>query len=153
MIFEFVKSAGEKMMNFFTNENSNDEKATKINEFVNKLGFEATNFSVTVNDDVATLCGECADAGIKEKMIVAVGNVEGIAKVEDKMTVTAGVTDAPVFYTVKSGDTLSKISKNYYGDPMKYNAIFEANTPMLSHPDKIYPGQTLRIPGGNTTVA
>ena len=50
------------------------------------------------------------------------------------------------FHTVMRGDTLSKIAKNFYGDAMKYPLIFEANKPMLSHPDKIYPGQVLRIP-------
>jgi len=50
------------------------------------------------------------------------------------------------FYTVVSGDSLSKIAKEYYGNAMKYPVIFEANKPMLSHPDKIYPGQVLRIP-------
>jgi nucleoid-associated protein YgaU len=45
-----------------------------------------------------------------------------------------------------SGDTLSKISKANYGDPNKYMTIFEANKPMLSDPNKIYPGQVLRIP-------
>ena len=50
------------------------------------------------------------------------------------------------YYTVVSGDTLSKISKNAYGDAEQVQKIFEANTPMLKHPDKIYPGQVLRIP-------
>lgn len=156
MIFDFVKSAGEKMMNFFTNDQSNEEKATQINQFVSKLGLDVNNFTVEVNDDQAKICGEACDAATKEKTIIAVGNVEGIAKVEDHLTVPAAVeatVEAPVFYTVKSGDTLSKISKSYYGDPMQYNTIFEANTPMLSHPDKIYPGQTLRIPGTSSTVA
>lgn len=49
-------------------------------------------------------------------------------------------------YTVQKGDTLSAIAKKHYGDASKYNAIFEANKPMLTHPDKIYPGQVLRIP-------
>lgn len=49
-------------------------------------------------------------------------------------------------YTVKSGDTLSKISKEMYGDANKYPKIFEANKPMLTDPDKIYPGQVLIIP-------
>ena len=49
-------------------------------------------------------------------------------------------------YEVKSGDTLSKIAREFYGDAMKYPAIFEANKPLLSDPDKIYPGQVLRIP-------
>jgi len=49
-------------------------------------------------------------------------------------------------YTVKAGDTLSKISKEMYGDANQYQRIFEANQPMLKDPDKIYPGQMLRIP-------
>jgi nucleoid-associated protein YgaU len=54
---------------------------------------------------------------------------------------TAGGT-----YTVQKGDTLSKISKQYYGDPNKYNRIFEANRDQLKDPDKIFPGQVLKIP-------
>ena len=50
------------------------------------------------------------------------------------------------FYTVQSGDTLSKIAREFYGDAGKYPRIFEANKPMLKDPDKIYPGQMLRIP-------
>lgn len=49
-------------------------------------------------------------------------------------------------YTVKSGDTLWKIAQQMYGDGSKYPVIFEANTPMLEDPDRIYPGQELVIP-------
>ena len=45
-----------------------------------------------------------------------------------------------------SGDNLSKIAKKFYGDANKYPVIFEANKPMLKDPNKIYPGQNLRIP-------
>ena len=53
---------------------------------------------------------------------------------------------AAPFYTVRKGDTLSAIAKRHYGDANAYNSIFEANRPMLDHPDRIYPGQVLRIP-------
>jgi nucleoid-associated protein YgaU len=49
-------------------------------------------------------------------------------------------------YTVKSGDTLWKISQEMYGNGSKYMKIFEANTPLLENPDKIFPGQELTIP-------
>ena len=49
-------------------------------------------------------------------------------------------------YTVKSGDTLSGIAKEVYGNAGKYQQIFESNRPMLKDPDHIYPGQVLRIP-------
>ena len=82
----------------------------------------------------------------REKVILALGNVEGIASVADNIAVSNPEPES-TFHEVKSGDTLSKIAKEVYGDPMKYPAIFEANKPMLDHPDKIYPGQILRIPG------
>jgi nucleoid-associated protein YgaU len=53
---------------------------------------------------------------------------------------------ASQFYTVQKGDTLSKIAREFYGEASKYPQIFEANKPMLKDPDKIYPGQMLRIP-------
>ena len=58
----------------------------------------------------------------------------------------AGPASAPRTYTVQSGDTLSKISKQYYGDANKYMKIFEANKDKLKDPDKIQPGQVLVIP-------
>ncbi|HEY0503236.1 MAG TPA: LysM peptidoglycan-binding domain-containing protein [Lysobacter sp.] len=49
-------------------------------------------------------------------------------------------------YTVEKGDTLSHISKQFYGKASKWNAIFEANRDQLDDPDKIFPGQVLKIP-------
>ena len=58
------------------------------------------------------------------------------------------VEDTTIFanHTVKSGDTLGKIAKHYYGNAMKYTAIFDANTNILKNPDVIHPGQELVIP-------
>ncbi|CCP06351.1 hypothetical protein BN440_1307 [Erwinia amylovora MR1] len=72
--------------------------------------------------------------------------MKGISSVDDKVTTSAPAANESEYYTVKSGDTLSAISQSVYGDASQYNKIFEANQPMLSHPDKIYPGQKLRIP-------
>ena len=85
------------------------------------------------------------DQATREKILLCCGNVHAVEHVNDQMTVAAPAAEAR-YYTVKSGDTLSKISKDMYGDANHYNLIFEANRPMLSNPDKIYPGQTLRIP-------
>jgi len=87
----------------------------------------------------------CLSQEAKEKILVAVGNISGIASVDDQVK-TATPATASQFYTVKSGDTLSAISKQVYGNANLYNKIFEANKPMLKSPDKIYPGQVLRIP-------
>ncbi|HSL21336.1 MAG TPA: LysM peptidoglycan-binding domain-containing protein [Vicinamibacterales bacterium] len=56
-------------------------------------------------------------------------------------------TSAQRTYTVKSGDTLSRIAKEFYGDAQAYTRIFDANRDQLSDPDKIRPGQVLKIPG------
>jgi nucleoid-associated protein YgaU len=92
-----------------------------------------------------TVRGIAADQATREKIVLCCGNVHGVESVTDELSVIEEVAAAQ-YYTVVSGDNLSKISKQFYGNPNKYMLIFEANKPMLSHPDKIYPGQMLRIP-------
>ncbi|MED5752237.1 peptidoglycan-binding protein LysM, partial [Enterobacter hormaechei] len=82
--------------------------------------------------------GEVASQEEKEKILLALGNVAGVSSVEDKITVAQAAPEAR-FVTVKKGDTLSAIAKAEYGNANAYMKIFEANKPMLSHPDKIYP--------------
>ncbi len=150
-IFSFIKNAGAKVFGIGkTTEEEAAEKAGKLIEAVNTLNLSVADLAVTVEDDKATVTGEAADLATKEKVVLVVGNTEGIASVEDNMTVAEveeiKEEEMAQFHTVVSGDTLGKIAKNFYGDAMKYPVIFEANKPMLSHPDKIYPGQVLRIP-------
>jgi nucleoid-associated protein YgaU len=102
------------------------------------VGFDAPSATVTV-------AGTVPDQATKEKVLLCCGNVAGVAAVNDMLTVNAPEPESQ-WHTVVSGDNLSKISKKFYGDPNKYPVIFEANKPMLKHPDKIYPGQLLRIP-------
>lgn len=148
-LFTFIKDAGAKLFGGKTSAEKEAEsealKAEKIAELVHGLDLGIDGFSVKVDDDKAFVGGTAPSQAVREKVILAAGNVEGIATVEDNISVEAPEPEAE-FYTVKSGDSLSKIAKHFYGDAMKYPAIFEANKPMLSDPDKIYPGQTLRIP-------
>ena len=102
------------------------------------IEFDGASGSVTVS-------GVAADQATKEKILLCCGNVNGVEKVNDMMTVTAPA-DESKYHTVVRGDTLSAIAKTYLGNANAYTKIFEANKPMLSHPDKIYPGQMLRIP-------
>lgn len=108
------------------------------------------DLSINVYDDKASISGEAIDLATKEKVVLVVGNTEGIATVEDLMTVAEveeiAEEEMAQFHTVVRGDTLGKIAKEFYGNSMKYPVIFEANKPMLEHPDRIYPGQVLRIP-------
>ena len=150
-IFSFIKNAGAKVFGIGkTTEEEAAEKSTKLRDAIATLELEVSDLGIEVNDDKVTLTGEAADLATKEKVVLVVGNTEGIASVEDNMTVAEVevIEEAAMaqFHTVERGDSLSKIAKEYYGDAMKYPVIFEANKPMLTHPDKIYPGQVLRIP-------
>lgn len=93
-----------------------------------------------------TVSGAAADQQTREKIILCCGNVQGVAHVNDQISVAEGAMDESQWYTVQRGDTLSRIAQDFYGDANSYPVIFEANQPMLTHPDKIYPGQMLRIP-------
>lgn len=126
---------------------ANREAATAIEKYINSMGLTATGLTVTYDGATATakVYGVAKDQATKEKIILSAGNVHGIAAVDDNMTVDQSEPESQ-FYTVVKGDTLSKISKQFYGDANQYQKIFEANKPMLTHPDKIYPGQNLRIP-------
>ena len=124
---------------------NNRRRAMGLVKMLESHGFEIEDLSVRVDGDEATVSGKVADQATKEKVLLAVGNTAGVARVEDKLEVSAA-EPAAQFHTVVGGDTLSGIAKQYYGDAMKYPVIFEANKPMLTDPDKIYPGQVLRIP-------
>jgi nucleoid-associated protein YgaU len=149
-LFSFIKNAGAKVFGIgkTTAEEATEAAAEKANKLVNAveaLGFAVVDLDITVVDDLATVYGEAENQATREKVILVVGNTEGIASVDDRMTTAVQEPEAQ-FHTVVRGDTLGKIAKTYYGNAMKYPVIFEANKPMLTHPDKIYPGQVLRIP-------
>ncbi len=124
---------------------ANEAAASKMIETVSALGIEVENMNVVIDGELATVTGVTSDQSSKEKAVLVVGNTEGIGQVDDQIIVNNPEPEA-TYYTVEKGDYLSKIAKEVYGDAMKYPVIFEANKPMLSDPDKIYPGQVLRIP-------
>jgi nucleoid-associated protein YgaU len=150
-LIDFVRAAGEKIFGSGEAAATKDEtvlskRSTALEEHVRKQGLPVDDLKIKVAEDVAYLKGKVATQEVREKVILVVGNVEGIARVDgDRLAVVTPAPEAK-YYTVVKGDTLSKIAKQAYGDANKYPAIFEANKPMLKHPDKIYPGQVLRIP-------
>jgi nucleoid-associated protein YgaU len=109
------------------------------------LSVQALSVAFDAHSGQATVSGQAQDQSTKEKVLLCCGNVHGVLQVNDNMSVDQA-TQASQFYTVESGDTLSAIAKEHYGNANEYMKIFEANKPMLKHPDKIYPGQMLRIP-------
>ena len=135
-LFNFLKRAG-KSLGLGADEAPTPEMLQKE---VADLGLDAKGAEITVDGDKVTVSGGSLSAEEREKLILAVGNVEGVATVE------AAEADTAVFHAVEKGDTLSAIAKKTLGNANRYPEIFEANRPMLSHPDKIYPGQVLRIP-------
>ena len=164
-LFDFVKSAGEKLLDL----NPAKQAADVLIEHVRKFKLGGDDLKVERDGGKVTVHGRARDQEEKEKIILALGNVEGVEQVQDVIFIDPSDTgpaprppskDEPnpipgtpapaavesTFHTVEKGDTLSAISKKVYGNANLYNRIFEANRPLLSNPDKIYPGQVLRIP-------
>ena len=146
----FNTDAGNPLFSNFTGNSPETEnlKASELLAFIKKLGLTYKNIKLTTRGSQVILDGEVEKQEDAEKIALAVGNVKSVASVDNNMTVTSAGRPAQ-YHTVASGETLSKIAGKYYGDVQKYNIIFEANKPMLTDPDKIYPGQVLRIPAVN----
>lgn len=162
-LLSFIKEAGQKLFNRPDSQPAqasspaapsqenvaelNRKAGEAIEAYVQeqKLGIEALAVRFEGATGKVTLNGQAPSQEASEKAALCCGNVQHVASVENLISV-AQQSPAAQFHDVAKGDTLSAIAKKYYGDANKYNAIFEANRPMLTHPDKIYPGQKLRIP-------
>ena len=163
-LFDFVRDAGEKI--FGKDDDKPKAKAgapapqaappktgptwdeireKALTQLIERHGFGVSGLAIDVAGERVTIKGRVPTQEVREKVILVLGNTAGIAQVDDQLEVERKEPEAQ-FYTVKAGDTLSKIAKQYYGNANKYPTIFEANRPMLQNPDKIYPGQVLRIP-------
>lgn len=169
-LFSFLKNAGSKIFNTkpvptprstaanarLADETAEDnarraadvarkQKIIVLKGVINSLGLDVEDLEVDFYEDTVTVYGKVDSQSEKEKVILSLGNVAGVAAVDDRMIVDKPAAEA-TFYEVRKGDSLSKIAKRQYGNAMKYPVIFEANKPMLKDPSKIYPGQMLRIP-------
>ncbi|MEM9529810.1 MAG: peptidoglycan-binding protein LysM [Pseudomonadota bacterium] len=164
-LFSFVRDAGAAI---FGNDEESNEQATPTRSFASRLrdhGIDPEGVYFDRKGPHVKVEGQVADQETKEKIVLILGNVQGIDTVEDLLQVAdnggvATPAEAPATdgadatpedwqadtYTVQPGDTLGGIAQKLYGAASKYMVIFEANTPMLEDPNKIYPGQVLRIP-------
>ena len=154
-LISFIQEAGEKLFNRPKAAPAGPDVAAlnatagaAIEKYVASQGLKADGLDIKYDGatQTVTVAGVAPDQATKEKIVLCCGNVAAVAKVNDMLTVADGGGQASTYREVKSGDTLSKIAKEAYGDANAYMKIFEANKPMLSNPDKIYPGQLLRIP-------
>lgn len=146
-LFDFAKDMGKKLFD------SDDEAPAKIKDALESDNPGISGLDVAYADGKVSLSGKAASAEAMEKAVLMAGNVKGVTDVDvsalDSPTAEAGV----VYYTVQSGDSLSKIAKEFLGDAMAYPTIFEANREVIKDPDLIYPGQKIRIPGAGTATA
>jgi nucleoid-associated protein YgaU len=142
--FDFLRGSGKQV----------ELKPETLKAEISEIGYNANAYEVLVDEGKVTVRGMAGSQEEREKVILALGNVEGVEKVEDQIAIQAvatlpGANPPQVesrFHTVQPGDTLSKIAREVYGDANAYMTIFTANNPMLKDPDKIYLGQVLRIP-------
>jgi nucleoid-associated protein YgaU len=139
-LWNFVKETGSSWFGGKAKADTPPD-AAEIKAEMEKIGIDTKGVEIKVDGDKVVVEGTAVTPEMKEKIIVAAGNVQGVAQVE-----AASDGPEPVFHVVQKGDTLSAIAKATLGKASRYPEIFEANRPMLSDPDKIYPGQTLRIP-------
>lgn len=144
-IFDFLRDKGQKLEEEAKAQLEDAQRGAAIAGVVTRLGLNVDDLKVDYADGTVTVHGTVPSQADREKVILAIGNIQGVAAVDDRIAVVTPAPEAKM-YTVQRGDSLSKIAKEFYGDAMKYPQIFEANQPMLTDPDKIYPGQVLRIP-------
>jgi nucleoid-associated protein YgaU len=149
-LFSFSKNAGAKpaepaKSTTFSADAMKKSKTDAMMKAVNDLHLPVKDISLVINDDEVTVYGTAETQVARDLVVLTLGNNMGVRSVDDRINVVKPEPEA-TFYEVKSGDSLSKIAKEMYGDAKKYNLIFEANKPMLKDPDKIYPGQVLRVP-------
>ncbi|PAP77811.1 peptidoglycan-binding protein LysM [Rubrivirga marina] len=151
-LLDFLKDAGKDL---FGGKSGNEAEEIK-KEIERALGDNVSGLGVRFDNGKVTLQGTAKSVAAKEKAALIAGNVKGVTSVSDDgmrvssaQTAGAATASAPAasrYYTIQSGDTLSKIAKEHYGDANAYNKIFEANREVIGDPDKIYPGQQIRIP-------
>ena len=152
-LLDFLKDAGKDL---FKGGKGNEADQIK-QEIERALGSNISNLGVRFDNGRVTLQGQAKSVAAKEKAALIAGNVKGVSNVNDDgiqvagsqsagSAQTAGTTTRSRYYTIQSGDTLSKIAEEQYGDAGDYTKIFEANREVIGDPDKIYPGQQIRIP-------
>ena len=142
-LFDFARNIGKKLFG------KEDEAPAAIKQHIEEDNPGVSNLQVQVKDGVASLTGQTQSAEALEKAVLMTGNALGIDKVQaDQMSIADGskVGGDDEFYVIQKGDTLWKIAEKAYGDGSKYNRIVEVNREVIRDPNKIFPGQKIRIP-------
>jgi nucleoid-associated protein YgaU len=140
--FDFIKDAGAKILG----RGDDNENVKKLIE-EEKETMPIEGLEVEVQGDTVVLKGKAKSAEDKVKAALIAGNIEGISKVDaDALETEEPAVINDLFYEIQKGDTLWRVAEIYYKDGRRYTEIFEANREVIKDPDKIYPGQMIRIP-------
>lgn len=143
-ILDFAKDVGRQLFD------TDAEAADNIKQHLEVKLSGIHDVECDFDDGVATISGKCDNQKVREQAILIAGNVKGVSKViADGLTAPEPPPEEvsrDEFYEIVSGDTLGGIAKKYYGKAGAYMKIFEANRDIISDPNKIYPGQKIRIP-------
>lgn len=139
-LFDFVKNMGKKLFD------RDDDAAAKIKAHIEQDNPGVEGLQVDFTDGVVSLSGEAQSAEALEKAVLMAGNVKGVENIEANGLNAPPAAGKVEYYTIVSGDTLSKLAKRFYGNARDYPRIFEANREVIKDPDLIYVGQKIRIP-------
>jgi len=155
-LFGFVKDIGRRLFN------KDEEAADKIKEHILAHNPGVEDLKVTYENGIVGLAGRCTNKEAFQKCVLMAGNVQGVADVYatglvpyvDPAAQAAKAAAAEAakaepeeqYYVIEKGDTLWAIAKKFLGSGNRYPEIFEANREVIIDPDKIFPGQKIRIP-------
>ena len=143
-LFDFAKDVGRQLFD------TDAEAADNIRSHLEIKMTGISNLDVQFDDGVATICGDCINEATRNSAVLLAGNVKGVTKVvADELAFPAPVVEEKEkveYYEIVSGDTLGAIAKRFYGNASKYTRIHEANKELIPDPNKIYPGQKIKIP-------
>ena len=143
-LLDFARDVGRQLFD------TDDEAADNIKQHLEIKLSGIKDLSVEFDDGVATICGECPNEATRNTAILIAGDVKGVEKiVADDLTYPEPPPEEKEkfeLYEIVSGDTLGGIAKRFYGKASLYTRIHEANKELIPDPNKIYPGQKIKIP-------
>ncbi len=143
-LLDFAKDVGRQLFD------TDKEAADNIKQHLDIKLSGVKNLDVAFDDGVATICGDCVNEATRNSAVLLAGDVKGVEKV-----VADGLTfpepkeeekEKVEYYEIVSGDTLGGIAKRFYGKASQYTRIHAANKELIPDPNKIYPGQKIKIP-------